>query len=390
MTTRALNQRLAWASLLTAGMLALAACSSSKPASTSAASSTAAPSSAASSSASSPASSASGSAGASAPTAPHGTAPVSPPPAGPLPKLTIGSPGVPPVVSGLLPYIADKKGFYKAFGVDVTVKSFTTGTDATRAMSTGQIDIAIAPPAQVVALVAKGIPIVAIQGQENPDWVVVSTDPAINSCQKLKGQGVGVDAIGGIRYTALAVMLKTCGLTIKDVHPLAFPGDANPQAVIAGQLKVSVLHLNEVVAVQQQLGKPLTTVMVQAQVVPNSMYEMFATLKSKLDQNRDAFVRFVAAQIATLNWMFDPANADEVAQLATVVGDSAQVMKQAMAEYKQMDFWSLDSAGLPQTNVENVIKSQVAAGNVPADKAPTYSQIVDLSVYQDAQKLVQP
>jgi len=113
-------------------------------------------------------------------------------------------------------------------------------------------------------------------------------------------------------------------------------------------------------------------------------------LKSKLDQNRDAFVRFVAAQIATLNWMFDPANADEVAQLATVVGDSAQVMKQAMAEYKQMDFWSLDSAGLPQTNVENVIKSQVAAGNVPADKAPTYSQIVDLSVYQDAQKLVQP
>ena len=53
-----------------------------------------------------------------------------------------------------------------------------------------------------------------------------------------------------------------------------------------------------------------------------------------------------------------------------------------------MGFWNLSDAGLPQSNIENMVKSQVAAGKVPADKAPTYSQLVDTSIYQDAQKLV--
>ena len=58
-------------------------------------------------------------------------------------SIVLGSPGVPPVISGLLPYIADKQGFYKKYGVNVTIKSFDTGTDATRAAATGQIDAAM-------------------------------------------------------------------------------------------------------------------------------------------------------------------------------------------------------------------------------------------------------
>src|ERR1700748_1314320 len=67
-------------------------------------------------------------------------------------SLVLGSPGVPPVISGLLPYIAEKQGFYKKYGVNVTIKSFDTGTDATRAAATGQIDAEIMPPAQPLTL----------------------------------------------------------------------------------------------------------------------------------------------------------------------------------------------------------------------------------------------
>lgn len=389
MTQHSISRKFAVTGAVLAVALTLAACSSSSnktsatgpsAGGTQSAATTAAPGSASGAASSGQASAASAG-------APQGTAPASPP-TGPVPKLTIGTPGVPPVISALLPYIASKKGFYKEFGVDVTVKNFQTGTDATRAASTGQIDMAIMPPAQQIALVAKGTDLVGVQGQEKPDWTVVSSDPSITSCSSLKGQSLGVDAVGGIRYTALVQMLKSCGLTIKDVHPLVFPGDSNPQAVIAGQLKTSVLHLNEVVKVDQQTGKKLTVVMTMADAVPNTMYEVYGTLKSKLDSNREAYVRFVAAQIATLNWMFNPANADEVAQLATVVGDTAAVMKDAMAQYKQMGFWNLSDAGLPQSNIENVVKNQVAAGKVTADKAPTYAQLVDTSIYQDAQKLV--
>ncbi len=372
MRKRSLTRGIAVTSAVLAGMLTLAACSSSSSGNSSAPQEPAQTQ------------------GPTAPAgpAPKGTAPASAPSA-PFPKLTVGTPGIPPVISALLPYIADKQGFYKAFGVDVTVKNFQTGTDATRALSTGQIDVSIVPPAQQIQLAAKGIPLVGIMGQEKPDWVIVSSDPGINSCQSLKGQSLGVDAIGGIRYIALAQMLKTCGLTIKDVHPLVFSGNANPQAMIAGQLKVSVLHLNEQIDVEQHTGKQLTEVMSMAEAVPNTMYEIYGVQKSKVSQLRDALVRFDAAQIATLNWMFDPANADKVAQLATVVGNTEATMKIAMQKYQQMDFWTLDGPGMPDANVDQMIKNQVAAGNVKANQAPKAADLIDTSIYVAAQKLVQ-
>jgi NitT/TauT family transport system substrate-binding protein len=303
-------------------------------------------------------------------------------------SIVLGSPGVPPVISGLLPYIADKQGFYKKYGVNVTIKSFTTGTDATRAAATGQIDAAIMPPAQLITLASQGTQVVGIQGQEFPDWVVDSTDPSVGSCSALKGQTIGVDAIGGIRYVALLQMLRTCGLSIGDVHPIPFPGNAAPQALIAGQLKTSVLHLNEVYDVTGQ-GKALTTAVRMSVAVPKTMYEMYGTTKADLAKKRDAFVRLVAAQIATIRWMDDPANADAVAQYATVVGDPKDAMLKAMADYKKIGFWSADSAAMPQANVENSIQGQIKAGNITAAKAPKYSDIVDLSIFTDAQALVQ-
>jgi NitT/TauT family transport system substrate-binding protein len=303
--------------------------------------------------------------------------------------ITLGSPGIPPVISGLLPYIAQKEGFYKKYGVNVVIKSFSTGTDATRAVADGQIDAAIMPPAQLMELSAKGVQLVGIQGQEVPDWVVVSTDPATQSCAQLKGQGVSVDAVGGIRYTALASMLKSCGLTIKDVNPVPLPGSNAPQAMIAGQIKEAVLHLNELIDVQQRLGAgKVQVVMKMSQTNPRTMYEMYGALKSNLAKNRTAFVDMIAAQIATLKWMADPANIGKVAQLGTVVGDSADVMKSAMQQYFAMGFWTQDGSGMPQANVDNMIHSQVAVGNLTSANAPSYANIVDQSVYTDASKKV--
>jgi NitT/TauT family transport system substrate-binding protein len=304
-----------------------------------------------------------------------------------LPTVVLGSPGIPPVISGLLPYIAQKQGFYQKYGVNVTIKSFQTGTDATRAVAAGQIDIAIMPPAQLIQLASQGQQLVALQGQQFPDWVVASTDSSVNSCGALKGRTIGVDAIGGIRYIALLQMLRTCGLSINDVHPIAFPGNANPQALVAGQLQVSVLHLNEVVDINAQ-GKALTTAVKMSQAVPDTMYEMYGTTKSNLARNRPAYVKLIAAQIATINWMKDPKNADQVAQLATVVGDQKSALLNSMAQYRALNFWTSTDAALPRLNIDNAIKAQVAAGNVQADKAPAYQQITDLSVYSDASKLV--
>lgn len=304
-----------------------------------------------------------------------------------FPTITLGSPGVPPVISGLLPYIAEKEGFYQKYKVNVVIRSFQTGTDATRAVATGQIDTAIMPPAQLMELASTGVPLVGIQGQEVPDWLVASTSPAVKTCTQMKGQGVSVDAVGGIRYVALSSMLKSCGLSIQQIKPLVFPGNNAPQGMIAGQIKVGVLHLNELIDVDAQLPKPPTVVMRASQVSPNNMYEMYGVKKPTLSTKRTAFVRMVAAQIAALKWMTNPANLDKAAQLGTVVGDSQPVMKQALQQYFKMGFWTLNGSGMPQVNINHMIATQIAVGNLKKATAPTYGQIVDQSIYADAAKL---
>jgi NitT/TauT family transport system substrate-binding protein len=305
-----------------------------------------------------------------------------------VPTITLGSPGIPPVISGLLPYVAQKEGFYRKYGVNVVIRSFQTGTDATRAVAAGQLDAAIMPPALLMELAAKGVKVVGIQGQEVPDWVVVSTDPAVTSCRQLKGQGVSVDAVGGIRYVALSSMLKSCGLTVQQIKPLVFPGNNAPQGMIAGQLKVAVLHLNELIDVQQRLGGKVNVVMRMSQTSPGTMYEMYGVLSKTLAAKRAAFVHVVAAQIAALKWMTNPAHLDQAAQLGTVTGDSRAVMKQALQQYYRMGFWTLDGSGMPAANVNKMIQVQIAVGNLQASSAPAYAQIVDQSVYADAARQV--
>jgi NitT/TauT family transport system substrate-binding protein len=195
--------------------------------------------------------------------------------------------------------------------------------------------------------------------------------------------------VGGIRYTALASMVKSCGLTIKDVNPLPFPGNNAPQAMIAGQVKEAVLHVNELIDVQQQLGAgKVNIIMKMSQTSPDTMYEMYGALKSDLAKNHAAFVDMIAAQIATLKWMADPANIDKVAQLGTVVGDPPNVMKSAMQQYLAMGFWTQNGSGMPKANVSNMIRTQVAVGNLTSANAPAYASIVDQSVYADAAKKV--
>jgi hypothetical protein len=129
-------------------------------------------------------------------------------------------------------------------------------------------------------------------------------------------------------------------------------------------------------------------IMKMSQTSPDTMYEMYGTLKSDLAKKHTAFVDMVAAQIATLKWMADPANIDKVAQLGTIVGDPANVMKSAMQQYLAMGFWTQNGSGMPQANVSNMIRTQVAVGNLTSANAPAYASIVDQSVYAEAAKKV--
>jgi NitT/TauT family transport system substrate-binding protein len=301
--------------------------------------------------------------------------------------ITLGLPGIPPVFLGVRPYTAQDRGFYTKFGANVTLKGFTTGTDALRAVNAGQIDAAWAPTPTALALIAKGAPLVGIEGMDVVDWEVGSIDGSVAKCSDLKGQTIGVDTVGGARYAALQAMLRKCSLTIQDVKTVNFPGASAMQAMIAGTLKTSVLHIDEQAQIEQ-VGK--RKVYIEAKLTdvdPYQHYDMLVTTRDSIKNHYYDYIKLLAGDIAATRYMYNPKNLATVAKIASVTGDSEDVSKQALQAYIKMKWWPLDKSGLGVARITRTIGLNVKLGNIPASANLKWKDVVDTRMWKAAFKV---
>src|SRR5674476_59125 len=122
-------------------------------------------------------------------------------------KVVIATPGIPPIFSVMIALVAEKQGFFKKHGANVEIRPFDNGTAAARAVVAGDIDLAWSPTPPVINQISNaGVPLVAVYGMPNPDWVIGTTD-AGKTCRDMVGQDVAVDSINGARSVALRSML---------------------------------------------------------------------------------------------------------------------------------------------------------------------------------------
>jgi NitT/TauT family transport system substrate-binding protein len=317
------------------------------------------------------------------------TAATAAPKAKQLTTITLGVPGIPPVFLGVMPYTALEQGYYKKYGLDVQIKGFTSGTDAVKAVQAGQIDLAWSPTPFAMTLISKGVPLVGIEGMDKVDWVVGSNTSSVASCTDLKGQNIGVDSIGGARYQALQAMLTKCKLTIQDVHPVVFPGATAIQAMLAGQLHVSVLHLDDLAEAASQ-GTPVKTVVSIAQTDPFQHYDMLVGLRDNIASKRAALVSFLKADIQAIRYMNNPKALNRVAQIGMVVGHNLDVTKTALKQYLKLSWWPLNRSGLGVAPITRTVFENVKLGNISAGSPPKWSDIVDTSLWKAAYKAVTP
>lgn len=304
------------------------------------------------------------------------------------PTLSFAMPGVPPVFVNVQALVANQEKLFEKHGVNVNLRPFDTGAAAARAVVAGDIDLSITPTALLVNMISNAnVDLVVIYGYEKPTWRLVSMDPAVK-CADLKGQPVAVDTPGGARSIALTQLLRSCGLTAKDVQEVGMSSNG-AAALIAGQIKHAVLHLDEAPTVERESGKKVNLVVTIADVAPVSHYTALATTRQKVAKQRAAYVGLVAGLIEATDFMNNPANAERVAQAAGPTGRNAVDAKRALEGYVALGFWPKAAHGLSQKNIEAVIGVQKKVGGIRPEATPvTYSRFVDTSVFDDAMKLV--
>ena len=236
-------------------------------------------------------------------------------------------PGIPPIYSATIAFVAEKQRLFKKYGADVTIKPFDNGTAAARAVVAGDIDLAWSPTPPVIVQISNAdVPLVGVYGMPNPDWVIGTTE-AGKTCKDMAGQDVGVDSINGARSIALRSMLAAGCKEVKidQVKQIALGSSPGP-ALLAGRLQFAVLHLDDLAEIAHQ-GKKLNILLAMKNTNPTSHYLTLVVRKDNLAKNRDAVVRSVAALIAAAHFMQDPKNADAVADAAAVTGHNKDVNK---------------------------------------------------------------
>ena len=304
-------------------------------------------------------------------------------------KIVVAIPGIPPVFSVTIAYVAEKQGFFKKHGADVEIKPFDNGTAAARAVVAGDIDMAWSPTPPVIVQVSNAdVPLVAVYGMPNPDWVLGSIEPN-KTCKDLVGQDVGVDSINGARSVALRSMLAGgCKeVKIEELKQIALGSSPGP-ALLAGRLHYAVLHLDDLAEIEHQ-GKKLDILLAMKNTNPTSHYLTLVVRKDNLEKNRDAIVRTVAGMIEAAHFMQDPKNADAVAEAAAVTGHTKDVNKAALKAFLDIDFWAAKDDGLPQKKIDAVAALMKKIGSIQPDKEPvSYAKFVDVSVWKDADAMV--
>jgi len=303
-------------------------------------------------------------------------------------KIVLAIPGIPPIYSVTIAFVAEKQGFFKKHGANVEIKPFDNGTAAARAVVAGDVDMAWSPTPPVINQVSNAdVPLVALYGMPNPDWVIGTTEEG-KTCKDVVGQDVGVDSINGARSVALRSMLTGCpGVKIEDVKQIAL-GSTPGQALLAGRLQYAVLHLDDLAEIQHQ-GKKLNILLAMKNTNPTSHYLIMVARKDNLANNRDAMVRTVAGMIEAARFMQDPKNADVVAEIATITGHNKEVSKAALAEFLKIDFWAAKDVGMPRNKIEAVAALMKKIGSIKPDKEPVkYDDFVDGSVWKDANAMV--
>ena len=303
-------------------------------------------------------------------------------------KVVVAIPGIPPIYSVTIAFVAEKQGFFKKHGANVEIKPFDNGTAAARAVVAGDVDMAWSPTPPVINQVSNAeVPLVALYGMPNPDWVIGTTEEG-KTCKDMVGQDVAVDSINGARSVALRSMLTGCpGVKIEDLKQVAL-GSTPGQALLAGRLQYAVLHLDDLSEIQHQ-GKKLNILLAMKNTNPTSHYLIMVARKDNLAKNRDAMVRTVAGMIEAARFMQDPKNADVVADIASITGHNKEVSKAALAEFLKIDFWAAKDDGMPRNKIEAVAALMKKIGSIKPDKEPVkYDDFVDGSVWKDANAMV--
>ncbi|MET0584482.1 MAG: ABC transporter substrate-binding protein [Candidatus Binatia bacterium] len=297
-------------------------------------------------------------------------------------KIKIGVSVAPPNVVHTPVYVARDLGIFKNRCIDAEIVEFEGGSSAANlaAVTQGQAIASINATAISQGLKAKQFWGMA---PRLPHAYMVSEE--IKTAADLKGKRLSATGggVGGFNWVMGREVLKTAGLKVEDVQFISQATAGRLPGLLAGQLNGVALHPEDVHLAQKE--KPGVHVLVDlSKLMPKYFFNAYGAADSMLAKDR-AMVRDVAISLIEAN----RAIYNQKEKVIPIMVEATKKPQEAVIfsyDYLTKNcVWSVNT-GFSKERTEWSIENGIENGDIQADKKPTYEQVVDVKLGEEALK----
>ncbi len=296
-------------------------------------------------------------------------------------KLVFGGAVTPPSMVHLPPYVAKQMGFFDDVGLDVDIISFEGGVGALRAGASGGLDIVATSSDPLFAAVQQGLPVKAIGTYAPKLSVVITAASDIRTPQDLRGRKIGIQEVGGFNEVMARLLLQRAGMTPQDVEYVSVSTANRVSSLLQGQTEATTLHIDQYYAATA--AKPDLVVLAKMwEVVPDWWYSAFVAREDTIRDKQEALTNFMTAVVKAQRFMY--LNPEETKRIAVEdTGRKADEVDKAYEDLVRGGIWSVND-GMPRNLIEYTVAKEVEVGVVQPQNPPTYEQLVDRSIVDEA------
>jgi len=297
-------------------------------------------------------------------------------------KVKFGISVSPPNVVHTPIYVARALGIFAKHCIDAEIVEFEGGASAANLASVVQGQ-ALATINAVA--IAQGLKAKQFWGMAPrlPQAYMVSEE--IKTAADLKGKRLSATGggVGGFNWVMGREVLKTAGLKVEDAQFVSSATAGRLPGLLAGQLNGVALHPEDVYLAQQK--KPGLRVLVGlAELMPKYFFNAYGAAESILAKDR-AMVRDVATSLIEANRVIY----NQKEKVMPIIVEATKKPQDAVSfsyDYLVKNcVWSVNT-GFSRERTEWSINNGVENGDIQADKKPTYDQVVDVKLGDEALK----
>jgi ABC-type nitrate/sulfonate/bicarbonate transport system substrate-binding protein len=297
-------------------------------------------------------------------------------------KVKLGVSVSPPNVVHTPIYVAQALGIFARHCIDAEIVEFEGGASAANlaAVTQGQALATINATA-----IAQGLRAKQIWGMAPrlPQAYMVSEE--IKTAADLKGKRLSATGggVGGLNWVMGREVLKTAGLKVEDAQFVSSATAGRLPGLLAGQINGVALHPEDVYLAQKE--KPGLHVLVDlSKLMPKYFFNAYGAAESLLVKDR-AMVRDVTIALIEANRVIYNQKEKVIPIMVEATKKPQDAVSFAYDYLAKNCVWSVNT-GFSRERTEWSIDNGIENGDIQADKKPSYEQVVDIKLGEEALK----